>query len=156
MANLKIILREKIHKLGVESDIVSVKPGFARNFLIPQGKAFPVTQENLRHLKALKQKRAEREKAELTTARELANKIQALKLNLTLEMGQNDKAFGSITSTDLHKELAKSSIKIERQAILLDKPIKTTGLQEINIKLHSDVVATLKFEITAEVDKVAE
>jgi large subunit ribosomal protein L9 len=149
MAQAQVILREKIEGLGAEADVVSVRPGYARNFLIPQGKAYEATRSNLRHIEALKAARARREAEELATAQELATKISRTRPKFTLEVGQSGKAFGSVTSIDIHRELEASGIEIERTAIELDKPIKTTGKTEVPIKLHPDVSTVLTVTIDA-------
>ena len=105
MANAQVILKEKIEGLGAEADVVKVRAGYARNFLIPQGKAFEATKSNLRHVEALKTNRAAREAAELVTFKELASKISKVKPKFTLSTGQGGKAFGSVTSMDIQKEL---------------------------------------------------
>ena len=100
MAATEVILREKIHGLGAEADVVKVKAGFARNFLIPTGKAYEATKGNLNQIENLNKARAAREAAELAEAHELAGKIGRLKPKFTLEIGANGKAFGSVTSID--------------------------------------------------------
>lgn len=147
MATTEVILREKIGNLGSEADVVTVKAGFARNFLIPQGKAFEATNKNLQHVEDLKSKRAEREAEEFSTAQEVASKIKKLKLEFTLETGQGGKAFGSVTSIDIHKKLAEKGIEVDRHAIQLDAPIKTSGKKDIEVKLHSEVTSKLKINV---------
>jgi large subunit ribosomal protein L9 len=149
MAHAEIILREKIEGLGAEADVVKVRPGYARNFLIPQGKAFEATRGNLRHIEALKVARTRRETEELATANELAGKIARIKPKFTLELGQAGKAFGSVTSIDIHKELEASGISIPRPAIELEKPIKKSGKTEVTIKLHPQVTAVLTVTVEA-------
>ena len=153
MATTEVILREKITGLGSEADVVKVKAGYARNYLIPKGKAFEATKGNLRNLESLQAKRAQRETEELAEAQELAGKISRLKPKFTLETGQGGKAFGSITSMDIHKELEDKGISLERTAIKLDKPLKRSGKSEIEIKLHSEVTTTLT--VTVETDETA-
>ncbi len=147
MATTKVILREKIVNLGSEADVVTVKAGFARNFLIPEGKAFEATKANLKHLESLGAQRTKRETEELKEAQDLAAKIKKLSLTFTLETGQGGKAFGSITTIDIHKELSGKGIEIDRHAIILDGPIKTSGKQNLEVKLHADVTTTLKINV---------
>lgn len=152
MATTEVILREKIDTLGSEADVVTVKAGFARNYLIPEGKAYEANKANLKHLESLNAQRVQREAEELEHARELAGKISKLKLAFTLETGQGGKAFGSVTSIDIHKELSTNGIELERHAIQLDGPIKTSGKQDLEIKLHPEVSATLKIDVRASGD----
>jgi ribosomal protein L9 len=113
MANVQVILKEQIKGLGAEADVVQVKRGYARNFLVPQGKAYDATAGNLRHLNHLKAIRATREAAEVQEAEKIAAKLKKLKLKMTLQTGQGGKAFGSITTScedNIFKLLLKNSI----------------------------------------------
>ena len=150
MAVTEVILKENIPGLGAEADLVKVRRGFARNFLVPQGRAYEVTPANLKRLNLLKAKRADREAHELNEAEELARKINKVKLEFTLETGETGKAFGSVTAKDLEdKLLAEADIKIDRHRIRLERPIKESGEIEVPIQVHADVTATLKVEIKA-------
>jgi len=149
MANAQVILKEKIEGLGAEADVVKVRAGYARNFLIPQGKAYEATKSNLRHVEALKASRARREAEELLVFQEIATKISKLKPKFALSTGQGGKAFGSVTSIDLHKELEAAGIVIDRHAIELEKPVKKSGKSEITIKLHPQVTTTLTITVDA-------
>lgn len=147
MATTEVILRDKINSLGAEADVVTVKAGFARNYLIPEGKAFEATKANLKHLDQLKEQRVKREAEEHAGAQDLAAKIKKLKLEFTLETGQGGKAFGSITTIDIQKELTEKGVEIDRHTIQLDGPIKTSGKQDLEIKLHPEVTAHLKINV---------
>ena len=149
MANAQVILKEKIEGLGAEADVVKVRAGYARNFLIPQGKAYEASKSNLRHLEALKSERARREGEELVAAQEVATKISKLKPKFTLSTGQGGKAFGSVTNIDIHKELEAAGIVIDRHAIELEKPVKKSGKTEVSIRLHPQVTATLTINVEA-------
>ncbi|MCB1276458.1 50S ribosomal protein L9 [Prosthecobacter sp.] len=150
MPNTQVILKEKIKGLGAEADVVSVKRGFARNFLLPQGKAYEATKGNLRYTERLKAVRAEREAKELAEAEKLASKLKKVKLKLTLSTGQGGKAFGSITTIDIAKALAEeANVEIDRHQIVLEKPIKNTGNFEIVVKLGHEVTATIKLAVAA-------
>jgi large subunit ribosomal protein L9 len=150
MAVTEVILKENIPGLGAEADVVKVRRGFARNFLVPQGKAYEVTPGNLKRLNLLKAKRAEREARELNEAEELARKINKVKLEFVLETGETGKAFGSVTAKDIEDKLvAEAEIKIDRHRIRLERPIKESGEIEVPIHLHADVTATLKIEVKA-------
>ena len=154
MATSQVILTEAISTLGAEADIVKVRSGYARNFLVPQGKALEVTPATLRKINHLKVKRAEREARELVDAEALASKINKLRLNITLETGLAGKAFGSITAHDLI-ELIKSELgeinqdKISRHSITLERPIKETGEKSIPVRLHPEVTAILQLTVNA-------
>lgn len=156
MANAQVILREKIEGLGAEADVVKVRAGYARNFLIPQGKAYEASRSNLRHIEALKTARSRREAEELDHARDLATRISKLRPKFTLELGQGGKAFGSVTSIDIHKELEAAGIQIDRASIELEKPIKKSGKSEVEIRLHPEVTATLVVNVVASTDEAGE
>jgi len=148
MAVTEIILKESVPGLGAEADIVKVRKGYARNFLIPTGKAYEVTPANLKRLNQLKSKRAEREARELNEAEQFARKINKIKLEFILETGETGKAFGSVTSKDIEDKLRSDfGIEVDRHKIELDRPIKESGEREVSIKLHHQVSATLKVEI---------
>ncbi len=149
MATTEVILRTKIDGLGYEADIVKVKAGFARNYLVPQGKAYEATEANRANLEELNAKRAERLAAELADAEKVATKIKKFTPSFDLEIGQGGKAFGSVTSIDIHKKLEEGGIEIDRKAIQLDQPIKTSGKTEVEIKLPQDVNATLTINVVA-------
>jgi len=158
MAHSEVILTENIPSLGAEADIVKVRRGHARNFLIPFGKALEVTPSSLRKINHLKAKRAEREAREMTAAEELASKINKLSLNFTLETGETGKAFGSITAKDIHDRLVKelNGAEIPKHAVDLDRSIKESGEHEVAVKLHADVTAKLHIKITSPKPAVSE
>ena len=141
MATTEVILRTKIQNFGAEADVVKVKSGFARNFLVPQGKAYEATEANKKHLEELTTARAKRETEELNEAEKVSSKIKKLKPVFNLETGATGKSFGSVTSMDIHKKLEESGIEIDRHTIKLDKPIKSTGTHEVDIRLHSEAVS---------------
>ena len=150
MATVQVILREKIKNLGSEADIVSVKAGYARNFLVPHGKAFEATPGNTRHLNNLKARRNEREAGERAEAQSVAARLRKLTLNLELATGGQGKAFGAITASDLAAALQEQAkVTVDRHAIALEKPIKTTGKHEVSVRLHTDVEVTIKIAVKA-------
>jgi large subunit ribosomal protein L9 len=148
MPSTEIILTENVPGLGAEADVVKVRRGYARNFLLPQGKAYEVTKRSLRQLDNLKAKRAAREAAELNEAEDLSRRIGKLRVTFTLETGETGKAFGSITAQDLVKRLKNElGNEIDRHQLVLEHPIKTTGEHEVPIKLHHDVTAKFVFQV---------
>lgn len=152
MATTNVILRTKINNLGAEADVVSVKRGFARNFLIPKGKAFEATKGNLRNIESLKKSRALREADELSEATSLASKLKKMKLVLELSIGEGGKAFGSITTKDIVEAIQAKSKRtvLDRHQLDLDKPIKSTGSFTIPVKLHAEVEATVTITVKAQ------
>ena len=152
MATKEVILKEKIAGLGAEADVVKVKSGFANNFLVPQGKALDANKDNLQQIEDLKAARAQREADELATAQGLAGEIKGINASFELATGENDKAFGSVTSIDIQKKLEENGVEIDRTAILLDSPIKNTGKFDVEIKLHAEVSAKLNVNVAAKED----
>src|SRR6266513_4665071 len=133
----ELILTENVPGLGGEADVVKVRRGYARNYLLPSGKAYEVTPASMRQLDNLKKKRAEREARELNEAEELSRRIGKLRVSFTLETGETGKAFGSITAQDIVTRLKNElGNEIDRHKIVLDRPIKDTGEHEVTIKLH--------------------
>ena len=155
----ELILTENVPGLGAEADVVKVRRGYARNYLLPRGKAYEVTRAALRQVDALKQKRAERETRELNEAEEFSRRIEKLRVTFILATGQTGKAFGSITAQDIVNRLKDEiGVEIDRHKIVLERPIKDTGDHEVQIKLHHDVSAQFKFNVksAAEEAKTAE
>lgn len=149
MAFTEVILTANIPALGAEADIVKVRRGYARNFLLPQGKALEITSGSLRQINHLKAKRAEREARELTAAEELASKINKLSPVFTLDAGETGKAFGSVTAKDIHDRIvADLNLQdLPKHAVVLEKPIKESGEHTVAVKLHADVSAKLKLAV---------
>src|ERR1700736_1575113 len=148
MPTTEVILTDNVPGLGAEADVVKVRRGYARNYLLPQGKAYEVTPAALRQLDNLKKKRAEREARELNDSEELARKIGKAHLVFTLATGESGKALGSIPEQDIvHRMKNELGIEIDRHKVVLERPIKDTGEHEVAIKLYHDVTAQFKFDV---------
>src|SRR4249920_1134739 len=153
----ELILTESVPGLGAEADLVKVRRGYARNYLLPRKMAHEVTPAALRQLNALKQKRAEREARELNDAQEVARRIGKTRFVFTLETGESGKAFGSVTAQDIVNRLKNEvGAEIDRHKIVLERPIKDTGEHEVAIKLHHDVTAQLVFQVKSAGETKAE
>lgn len=148
---MQVILLEKVVNLGGLGDIVKVKDGYARNYLIPQGKAKRATEENRKYFEA---RRAELEKAQaekLAAAQETAAKLEGLSVQIARKAGVDGRLFGSVANADIAEALAAQGIKIEKSAVRLPNgPLKQVGEYPIEIALHSDVVATISVAVAAE------
>ena len=156
MPTSEVILTESIRGLGAEADIVKVKRGFARNFLLPKGKAYEVTPITLKRINGLEnQARRAGGRPNAMPPRNSRGASTSSPLHLTLETGATGKAFGSISVRDIEEALKKElpNANIDRHAIQLEKPIKETGLQEIPIKLYPEVTATLKVQVKSSVEQ---
>ena len=148
MPKTEVILTHNIIGLGGESDQVKVAAGYARNYLLPQGLAIPVTGANKRRLEVLRQRRAEREAHEFNAMSELAKSITKLTCVVKVKTGDDGKMFGSVTSGTIADELKNQfDISLEKRKIHLELPIRTVGEHEIELRLHADVKATLKVKV---------
>ncbi|HEX7654174.1 MAG TPA: 50S ribosomal protein L9 [Verrucomicrobiae bacterium] len=148
MAKTEVILTHNIVGLGAESDQVKVASGYARNYLIPQRLAVPLTAANKRQIEALKQKRAEREAHEFNTMTELAKGFTKLILVVKVKTGEDGKLFGAVTAGTLADELKHQfDIALDKKKIRLEHPIKNLGELEIELNLHPEVKSTLKVRI---------
>jgi large subunit ribosomal protein L9 len=146
---VEVLLKSKIAKLGAEADVVSVKPGYARNYLFPKGLAVVATSATKKQVELLKKLRAEREADEMNKAQEIAGKLNKQKLTFILATVEGqDKVFGSVTTLMIVDRLKNEGLIVDRKQIKLDKPIKDMGEHEITIEIHSDVSARLKIIVT--------
>lgn len=148
MAKTEVILTHNIVGLGAESDHVKVAAGYARNYLFPQGLAIPLTGANKRRIEALKQRRAEREAHELNTMTELSKGISKLICVIAVKTGEDGKMFGTVTSGMIADQLkTQFDISLDKRKIHLEQPIRALGEHEVELRLHTDVNATLKLRI---------
>lgn len=156
MATVEVILKQKIEGLGAEADVVKVKRGFARNFLLPQDRAYEATKANRRHVKHLQDLRSKREADEMAEAESAAGKLKKLRLSIVLSLGQGGKAFGSVTTADIAALInEKSKLNIDRHQLVLDAPIKTLGSYDIPVKLHPSVEASVTVRVISSDDEGA-
>src|ERR671912_960448 len=148
---MQIILLEKVTNLGGLGDVVKVRDGFARNFLIPQGKAKRATRENLSEFE---QRRAELEKAQsdqLTAAQEKATSLEGLTVQVAQKAGVDGKLFGSVTNADVSEALKKQGFDIPKAAVRMPQgPLKNVGDHQLKVALHSDVVVTVTVSVIPE------
>lgn len=145
--NVKVLLKSEVENLGSGGEVVKVRAGYARNFLLPRGLALPATQGNLSKVEELKKAAAERAKAERSQAEELAKKLSALSLKISRAVGEEGKMYGSVTSKDVADAVAQAGITLDRKRIALAEPIKQLGSFDVPVKLHHDVDATIKVEV---------
>ena len=150
MANHEILLLKPVDGLGAEGDQVKVRAGYARNYLLPQGKAVPLTVANRKRVEALKKARGLREVQELDGAQALAKQIQQVGIAIAVKTGEGGKLFGAVTSNDIHEKLVAAGITIEKRRIHLGDPIKTLGKHEVKIKLHAEVSVELSIDVVSE------
>ena len=145
---MEVILKKDVKGTGKEGDIVKVSDGFARNKLIPGGLAVEATEANKRAIAREKAKAAEKFAAEKEAAEKLAKKLSAAPVLVKTRVGDNGKLFGSITSMDIAQAVSEQlGTEIDKKKIILDKPIKETGVFDVGVKLFTDVTAKVKVRI---------
>ncbi len=147
---MKLILREDVYNLGKSGELVAVKDGYARNYLLPRNLAMLASTANVRQLEHEKQVINLRQAKLKGTAAELAKKIGAVVVKIKRKVGDQDKLFGSVTALDIAEGLAAAGHKLDRRLIHLPEPIKTIGDHEVELRLHRDVVAKIKVEVSGE------
>jgi len=141
---MKVILKEDVATLGHLGDVVEVAPGYARNFLIPQKKALEATDNNLKAIEHQKKLLSDQKKRERKEAEELLIRVDNTSITLPVQVGEEEKLFGSVTNKDICEALAKEGIQVDKHNILLEKPIKELGIFSVPIKIHPEVTANLK------------
>ncbi len=147
MGQIQVILREDVHALGDAGDIVSVKPGYARNFLVPEGKALLATAERVNEVEHQKRVISEKNAKELKDLEAVKAKLQGIVLEIEAQAGDEGKLFGSVTAQNLAERLADKGLTVDRRKIVLGEPIKTLGEHTVSIRLRSDVVAEFKVTV---------
>ena len=145
-----VILREDVKSLGKAGELVRVKPGYARNYLLPQGLAFEATEGNKKRIAAETRARGARDQAERTEAERFAATLGAVMLTLKGKAGEEGKLFGSITAQDIADALAAQGHQVDRRRIELEHPIKTVGHHTVAVRLHSEVHAEVHVSVVAE------
>lgn len=144
---MKVILREDVDKLGRMGDLVNVADGYARNFLLPRNMAALATTKNIKSLEHEKRVIADRVKKEKMAAEEEAKEISAVSVSIPVQVGEEGKLFGSVTSKDIADAIAAQGFEIDKRRIQLEKPIKEIGTFMVPVKVHHDVTAQVKVEV---------
>jgi len=150
MRSVKLILRESVHSLGEAGDVVRVKPGYARNYLLPEGKAILATESKVKQLEHHKRVVAEKVARELKDLRATKDRLEQLKLEVRAKAGEEGKLFGSVTVVQICELLAEKGFDLDRRRISLEEAIKEVGEHRVAIRLHRDVVAEVALTVFAE------
>lgn len=150
--NVKVILREDVAKLGEAGSIVNVRPGFARNYLLPRGKAYEATAANIRQLEEERRRAEERARRDYLEARRRAKALEGISLTFEARAGEESKLFGSITNADIADRLNEQGLdfEVDRRQIELEEPIKALGVYSVPIRLHSEVRPEIKVWVIKE------
>lgn len=147
---MRVILKEDVHNLGKSGEVVSVKDGYGRNFLLPRKMAVLANEKNIKHLEHEKGVITARQAKMKAGAEAQSKALSAVAVKVSRKVGEQDKLFGSVTALDIAEALAAKGQKVDRRHIHLPEPIKTLGTFDVEIRLHSDVKATIKVEVAAE------
>jgi large subunit ribosomal protein L9 len=145
-----VVLRENIENLGRIGEVVKVSDGYARNFLLPRNLVVAADSKNLAAVEHHKRQLEKKRLASKASAEELAKKLEAFSCNISRKVGENEKIFGSVSTSDIADTLKKAGISVEKRTIVLDTPIKTLGVHSVTLKLEPEVTATLKVWVVKE------
>jgi len=146
---MKVILADDVRGLGHRGDTVTVKPGYARNYLFPQGIAYEATEANLRRLGEEKKKYDEKTLREKAVAEDVAKKVHGLTIAISKKAGEGDQLYGSVTASEIADALAAKGIQVDRRRVELEEPIKRLGPHTVHVRLHRDVVSELTVDVQA-------
>ena len=147
---MKVILTEKLENVGQPGDLITVKDGYARNYLFPNNKAVHATTQNMKQFEHQKRCISEKLNKIKSEAEKLAKKLEQISCTVIKPAGEEDKLFGSVTSSDICESLKNEGIEIDKKKISLDAPIKELGIFNISVKLHPEITATLKVWVVKE------
>ncbi len=147
---MEIVLLQDVERLGAQGAVVSVKPGFARNYLIPCGLAAAATTHQLKLAQEVTRQRTQKAQRLKEQAEALKRTLEQQSVTLTLSVGEDEKAFGSVTAHDIVEALARAGHAIEKHAVRLEQPIKALGIYEVPVRVHADVTATVKVRVVKE------
>jgi large subunit ribosomal protein L9 len=152
MKTVKVILRQDVEKLGEAGEIVSVKSGYARNFLLPRDLAYEATEASVRRLEQERERAEQRARRDFLEARRRASQLEELSLTFHARAGEESKLFGSVTSADIADRLKEQKLdfEVDRKQIELDEPIKTLGVHNVPVRLHGDVRPEIKVWVIKE------
>lgn len=149
MRSMKLILTHDVDNLGHMGDVVTVKPGFARNYLIPRSLGVVANESNVREMEHYKRGLAKKKEALLSSFRDVAKKVEALTVTVAKQVGESGKIFGSVTTSEIEEALVKAGLKISRKQIKIVDEVKTVGDFTAEVHLHAEVVAKLKLKVEA-------
>jgi large subunit ribosomal protein L9 len=147
---MQIILQEDVEKLGHRGDIVTVKPGYARNFLLPKKLAVEASASNLKAIERIRTALAKKTATELDAAQKQAELLNGVTLKFARKTGENDQMFGSVTSADIAEALAVQGFKIDKRQVQLAEPIKIIGESQVTLKVFRDITAPVKVQVEKE------
>ncbi len=136
---VQVILRQEVENLGAVGDVVNVKPGYARNYLLPQGMAYEATEANQKRFEEERRHIMERSERDLDRARALAERVDGVSLSFPARAGEDGRLFGSVTAADIAGALGDKGLDVDRHLIRLEEPIKQLGVYKVIVRLHAEV-----------------
>jgi large subunit ribosomal protein L9 len=146
---MKVILTEEIRGLGTRGDVVTVKDGYARNYLLPKNLAREATAGNLKQTEHARRKWALLAQQEKDAAQKAADKVKGVKIRIEKRVGEHGHLFGSVTANEIADALLEKGIEVDKRRIELEQPIKSIGMHDVDVRLHRDVVAQIQVEVVA-------
>lgn len=149
---MKIVLCENVENLGSVGDVVKVRDGYARNFLIPHAKAVVATNGNIKVIEREKVEEIKKERESRAAAQTLADKIQSVSISIEAEAGDEGKLFGSITANEIHEALAKLGVEVDKKQIRISRPIRKIGAHDIEVRCYNNVKAHVRIQVTKKFD----
>ena len=147
---MRIVLREDIDKLGQRGEIVDVATGYARNFLLPKGKALPATDGNLKVVERERRRYVLTQAKEREEAASVARRLAGISCTIVRKVGENEQLYGSVTASDIAEFLAKEGVSIDKRRILLEEPLKALGIYTVPVKVHADVMGEVRVWVVKE------
>lgn len=147
---MKIILRQNVENLGEIGEVITVRSGYARNYLIPRNLAYLATPGAIRALEAEKTQYAVKMEKAKSVAEQVASQLAELQISIPMQVGEEGRLFGSVTTQMITQELELRGFKVDKRNVMIDETIKTLGIFEVRVKLHADIIAPLKVWVIAQ------
>lgn len=147
---MKIILRQNVENLGEIGEVITVRSGYARNYLIPRNLAYLATPGAIRALEAEKSQYAVKMEKAKSVAEQVASQLAELQISIPMQVGEEGRLFGSVTTQMITQELELRGFKVDKRNVMIDEVIKTLGIFEVRVKLHTDIIAPLKVWVIAQ------
>jgi large subunit ribosomal protein L9 len=147
---MRIVLREDVEKLGRRGEILEVAAGFARNFLLPKGKALTATEGNLKVVERERRRYVVHQAREKEEAASLARRVAGISCTIVRKVGENEQLYGSVTASDIAEYLEKEGVVLDKRRILLEEPIRALGIYTVPVKLHPDVTGEIRVWVVKE------
>ena len=148
---MQVIIKKKIEKLGDVGDIIIVKDGYARNYLLPRGLVVKATPGNLKEVELIKSQIQKKNEKKINDQKELAKKLSNLKINIPVKVGEDNQIFGSVNSTNIIEFLIEKGFEVNKKSIKLDEPIKSLGIHNVILKLDEGIESNIKVYVIKEV-----